>query len=384
MKIGTAWPWLKVVSAGIGLRVGIASVPPVMASIQHDFGVGSGAVGLLSAIPVLCMGGGSFAGYWAERRWGIAGGMRLALMILMVGLLMRGVTYRFDVLLLTATLVGLGDALIRPLLAGFISQHFRRRTHAVMGVYAASMGMGASVAAYGTPELASLLSGWQWALGIWALPVAVALLLWCGLSVEGPESRKVLVLPARNDALQKVRLQLPLVLVFGLQAGLNYTLVSWLPAVCLSAGMAAKSAGCIMAVLLGVQMLAGLVFPVVLKWTQMTLVGVALALVPIMMVGIGLLSLPNTVLAGALLLGIGTGLLFPVALSLPIERASTHREAIQLSGVSQAGGYLIGGAMPWLCGAIITHVGVLVGIVALSMVLLMALATTAVWMLRRS
>ena len=369
MKMNAVWPWLMVVSAGIGLRVGIASVSPLLDRIQTELGVGTAALGLLTAIPVICMGGLSFMGSAVERRWGLMRSMRIALGVLGIGLLWRGWAHGFAVLAMTAVLVGVGDALIRPLLSGFIKQTFGNGSHAVMGVYAASMGIGAALSAYATPHLAAALGSWQWGLGCWAVPVLLALLIWTRRSVPTNS------LPPRTTTAPRLAPMgvVWLTLFFGLQAGVNYTVVAWLPSVCLAQGTTASTAAYLMALFLCVQTLSSLLFPIMLSRTGQRLMLLSLGFAGVTVVGVIALMMPSGGWVAAVLLGIGTGGLFPIALSLPLIFSESSYEATRLSSLSQSGGYALGGLLPWLTGVAVPVLGATVAVVALCLAMLIVL-----------
>lgn len=375
MSMTTKWPWVMIISAGIGLRVGIASIAPLLDSVQTAFSVSTSALGWLTAIPVICMGALSFVGSVIERRWGPKRGMLLALGILATGLLWRGWADHFGVLVLTAVLVGVGDAIIRPLLSGFIKHAFGDNVHSAMSVYAASMGLGAALAGYMTPRLAVEFQSWQWGLGCWAIPVIIALLVWMRWSELPPSAQQHSAVPKRLAMTGT----LWLMLFFALQAGINYTAVAWLPSLYSENN---DASGGVIAVLLCVQTLASLLFPLLLHRTGRSLLGIMPFF--ILITAIGILLIASAPLLGdsskwgaAVLLGIGTGGLFPIALSLPLNFSSSGHEATRLSSVSQSGGYTLGGIMPWVAGSVIVALGKLIGLVVLCFAMLLLLGIAA-------
>ena len=369
MRVNAVWPWLMVVSAGIGLRVGIASVSPLLDRIQTELGVSTAALGLFTAIPLICMRGQSFMGSAVERRWGLMRSMRIALGVLGIGLLWRGWAHGFAVLAMTAVLVGVGDALIRPLLSGFIKQTFGNGSHAVMGLYAASMGIGAALSAYTTPHLAAALGSWQWGLGCWAVPVLLALLIWTRRPVPTNSP------PPRTTAAPRLAAMgvVWLTLFFGLQAGVNYTVVAWLPSVCLAQGTTASTAAYVMALFLCVQTLSSLLFPLVLDRTSQRLTLLSLCFAGVTAAGVMVLVMPSGGWLAAVLLGIGTGGLFPIALSLPLIFSKSGHETTRLSSLSQSGGYALGGLLPWLTGVTVPMLGATVAVVVLCVTMLIVL-----------
>ncbi|EPE2651940.1 MFS transporter [Vibrio fluvialis] len=128
--------------AGFSLRPGITSIAPALSEIQTHFQVPESLLGLLTAIPVMCMGLLSPLAHWVAQRAGIKMTLLIGFMLVAVGETLRVQTYWFSVLLFTSLLVGIGDALIRPVLSGFIKQHSGRYTPLAIGWYAASMGIG--------------------------------------------------------------------------------------------------------------------------------------------------------------------------------------------------------------------------------------------------
>src|SRR3546814_6962808 len=79
-------------------------------------------------------------GHAFDRHLGLKKSMIVALAVLAIGLALRLHAETYGLLLLTAALVGVGDAIIRPLLSGFIKETFHNKTHAAMGLYATAMG----------------------------------------------------------------------------------------------------------------------------------------------------------------------------------------------------------------------------------------------------
>ncbi|WP_437615586.1 MFS transporter [Erwinia sp. V71] len=179
MSFKSLLPWAMLFLAGICLRSGIASVAPVLENIRHSLQIDTRWLGLLTAIPVICMGVLSPLGHQLEQRAGLRNSMLLAFALLILGLLLRLDSRSFGLLLLTAACVGGADAIIRPLLSGFIKESFPQHTALAMSIYSASMGLGAAAAAWATPLFADIRGlGWQAGLAVWALPAVVAAMLW--------------------------------------------------------------------------------------------------------------------------------------------------------------------------------------------------------------
>lgn len=148
--------------AGICLRTGISSLAPVLDLIESELNINQALLGILTAIPVVCMGVLSPLGSYFEARFGLKHSMLIAFIVLILGFILRLDSSSYTIILITAAFIGIGDAIIRPLLSGFIKENFETKTSGAMSVYAASMGIGSAMAAYGTLPIANISSyGWR-------------------------------------------------------------------------------------------------------------------------------------------------------------------------------------------------------------------------------
>jgi len=367
MKNRTLLPWLMVFGAGLCLRTGISSLSPVLDAIQRELEVSSSALGLLTAVPVVCMGVLSPLGHAFDRQFGLKRSMIVALGVLTVGLALRLQAEAYGLLLLTAALVGIGDAIIRPLLSGFIKETFQDKTHAAMGLYATAMGVGSAAAAYATSFLSTGPKSWQGGLAFWAIPaIAVSLLwaMWPGIAHETIHAQ----LKSRYE-LKRLEVT-ALTLFFGLQAGLNYTVVAWLPSLYQASGFSRHASSAFVALFLILQTATSLFFPVVMRTFRVGVAGAMVIFTVLAVIGAVMLWwLPQSVWGAAVLLGIAAGGLFPLALLLPLEFSSSSSEATRLSGITQSGGYLLGGVTPWIAGVVTDHAGAIDGIALMSLLM---------------
>ncbi|AIP32382.1 major Facilitator Superfamily protein [Paraburkholderia xenovorans LB400] len=367
MKYKLLLPWLMVFGAGLCLRTGISSLSPVLDKIQQELVISSSSLGLLTAIPVVCMGVLSPLGHAFDRHLGLKKSMIVALAVLTIGLALRLHAETYGLLLLTAALVGVGDAIIRPLLSGFIKETFHNKTHAAMGLYATAMGVGSAAAAYATPFLSSGTESWQGGLAFWAIPAAVAGVLWA--MWPGAAHEAAHVQHGHKHGLNRLEVA-ALTLFFGLQAGINYTIVAWLPSLYLASGFSQHASSALIALFLILQTSTSLFFPVVMRTLRAGVAGAMVTFTALAIAGFFMLWwLPQTVWGAAVLLGVATGGLFPIALLLPLEFSSSRSEATRLSGLTQSGGYLIAGVTPWIAGIAADHMGAVRGIASQSLLM---------------
>ncbi|GBQ76803.1 cyanate permease [Komagataeibacter intermedius NRIC 0521] len=335
----------------------ISALPgAVLSKNQQTLAITNAELGLLTTLPVLCMGGLSPLGHMLERRLGLKRSMIMALALLTIVLLLRLDGGSYGVLLFTAVGVGVGDAIIRPLMSGFIKGEFASRAPATMSVYAASMGVGSAVAAFGTPRISDATGSWPLGLAFWALPTALAGFCWILW-------REDITAPARSAAQPSLTISrsgiLGLTLFFGLQAGINYAAIGWLPSLYGALSYSDHTAGLLVAIMMLVQTGVSFGMHVIMRALKLTTIKAALAFSGLAILGTLclLLAKPLPWLA-PVVIGVATGGLFPIALLQPLDFAHGRSEATRLAGLTQTGGYLLGGLLPWITGLLIDQLGV--------------------------
>ncbi len=355
--VGRILPWLMVVVAGASLRTGISSLSPILDRIQADLALSAAALGILTTIPVMCMGALSSIGSALEERIGMKHAMVVALGTLTIAFLLRLEAKSYAILLMTAGLVGIADAIIRPILAGFIKHHFPTHASAAMGTYTASMGVGSAVAVYGTQKINAWTHSWPAALAVWAIPTAIGLVIWLLWNAREEHD-------ARATDSSKVypitRLEITgFTLFFGLQAGLNYVLLAWFTTLYKEAGYTDHTSAVWLTVFILLMTLSGLLSHWLIRILKLSDTG-ALWLYSVLAV-VGALSLPYiSVLpwCAPILLGLTSGSIFHLALMMPLHFSHSRREATRLSGIIQSRGYLIiGGPLPWIAGVVSDRAG---------------------------
>jgi CP family cyanate transporter-like MFS transporter len=90
LEVRAGWLLVVVVGVALNLRPAIAAVPPLLDTIQSDLGLSATGAGLLTALPVVCMGLFAPAGAALARRVGREAAVSCALALVGVGTLVRG------------------------------------------------------------------------------------------------------------------------------------------------------------------------------------------------------------------------------------------------------------------------------------------------------
>lgn len=334
------------------LRTPVASVGPVLTDIRDSLGLSTVAVSVLTALPVVCFGALAPLGPWLTRRLGLAGAIGALCAAVVAGLLMR-VAAGTALLFVGTLVVAAGIAATNVLLPALIKRDYAARTGAMMGLYTLGITASSALGAGLTVPLASALGGggWRWGLGIWAAPAAAALFMWAPwLRVE----RSAAADPAApSKGLLRNRIAWSVTLFFGLQSLSFYAVLTWLPTLFENHGYADSHAGALMSVSAAVQAPIALAIPYVAARlrAQTSLVYASVGFTAAGLLAL-LISPTSAPYLWVIILGIGQGAAFPIALTIVVLRTRTAEATQQLSSMAQAIGYLVAAFGPLLVGAL--------------------------------
>src|SRR5215212_3485662 len=155
-----------IVAVALNQRPAVVAVAPVLGDLRSDTGLSSAMAGLLTTLPVLCFGAFAPIAPRLARRIGLETAVALSLLLLAAGIALRLLS-PVAVLFGGSLLAGAAIAFANVLLPAYVKREFRR-PGAVMGLYSASLNIGAAAGAALTVPLASALGvGWRTALGLW-------------------------------------------------------------------------------------------------------------------------------------------------------------------------------------------------------------------------
>src|SRR5580658_4794033 len=257
---------IAVTAAGFNLRTAVTNLPPLFPDLQDRLHLSTTALSLLAATPVICFGAAAAFAAWLNRRFGEEVVLLVALGVLTAGLLLRGAAP--GIMLFPGTaLAASAIAILNVLLSSMIKRRSPERAGVLIGVYLTALCVGAIIASLLSVPLYHASHGSvRLALGLWAAPAALAMLLWL------PQLRYRAARPARPAAttvtapahlkVYRYVLAWQVMAFMGLQSLLYYAALSWLPTIFQDRGTSAVTAGNLQA-LMGVgNLAAALVVPV--------------------------------------------------------------------------------------------------------------------------
>lgn len=241
------------------LRIALSSVPAVVADIQAETGWSDAVIGLLTTIPVLCMGAFALVVPRLAGRIGRARTVSLALGLLAVTLALRAFADHPGVLPVSAFLAGVGIALAAGLVPGVVREQVPDSVGAATGLWTSTMMIGAAMGGALTVPIALALDSWTAALAVWAVPAVIALVVWTlverGNDREPPATVRLADLPWRH------RTAWALTAYLALNSIVFYTSLAWIAPAYVDRGWSQEDAGLLLGLFTASQVIAAFTMP---------------------------------------------------------------------------------------------------------------------------
>jgi CP family cyanate transporter-like MFS transporter len=343
-----------IVLTALCLRISIASVPPVLDEIRRGVPLGGAAAGILTTLPVLCMGVGAPLALVVARRVGLAAGLALVCLAIAVGILLR-VPGGVVPLMIGTALAGLGIAAGNVLVPSLIKEDFQDRVGLTTGAYTMALTAGGALAAGLTVPIEDVVGGgWQAALAVWAVPALLGALLWGPRAARGiRRMRGGLASPTPAKGLWRQPLAWQVTGYIGFQSLGFYSVLSWLPAILRDQGLSRATAGALLSVVLIAGMPAALIAPSLAarRRSQRPAVVFTVGLLAVGMLGVLLVS-PRLALVWPILIGTAQGSSLGLMFLFFAMRSRDSTQAGQLAAMAQTVGYLIAAVGPLAVGLI--------------------------------
>ncbi len=164
--------------AGVGLRLTILAVPPVITLMQHDLGLSGTQIGLLSGLPVILFGVAALPGSLLIARFGALPTLVAGLLVTGLGSGLRGAFLDVWWLYATTVLMSAGVAIMQPALPPLVRAWMPQRVSFGTALYTNGLLVGEIIPVMLTAPLLLPLIGdsWRWSFVVWGIPlVAIAL-----------------------------------------------------------------------------------------------------------------------------------------------------------------------------------------------------------------
>lgn len=349
--------WVGFILVSLNLRLIFTTVGPLLENLQLGFT----STLLVTTLPLALLGLFSMAGVRLRHWLGEERALFFALILLSIGCSVRGLG---ESGLIVGTVVGsVGIAVMNVIMPLLARKRFGpQRMGMVMGIYALMLGAGAVLGASVSLPL------FQWlgadrasafhALGLWAVPALLALLLWLpqlrhaahhglGSGHSGPS-----VNVYRNPTAWAITL------FFGLQVLNLFVFLPWMPTLLRDRGTDVATAALIFSVSQLSLMVASFFTPLLAARTQDHRPHITSVILLCLAGTLGLMYAPlPSAIVWAGVLGFGQGAGLSLGTFLFVAKAASIDTATRISAMAQTVGYLIAVAGPLVVGALYQHSG---------------------------
>ena len=338
--------------AALALRPQLIGVGPLVPQIRTDLGMSFAEAGLLTTIPLLCMG--VFALTTPSVVAALGPGRTLAGCLLLITLAgaLRGLAPDGPWLLILTVPAGLGIGTAGAAFPVLVKEWFPGRGATATGVYTTSIQLGSTVSAGIAVPLSLALGGWRGTLEAYA---AVAMVSVAGWLLFAPRSPR----PPRRTGrglIAPIAVRSPvawlLAALFALTAVPYYGLSAWLPSAYVERGWSAVDAGALLAAFGLAGLPASLVASVLADRVGTRRHYLVIASLVVIVSLTGLIVAPGLAWLWAVTAGAFLGVLFTIGLTLPLDVSHDPARVAPVVGLMLFVGYIAMAFMPALLGAV--------------------------------
>jgi CP family cyanate transporter-like MFS transporter len=341
-----------IVLVATNLRPGIVSIGPVLGQLRNEFHLTNAQASLLTAIPTLLMGLLAIPTPWLARKFGRNPVIIASLALLGVATLLRAFSSSAVLLLFATAGVGAGIAITGALVSGFVKAHHPTRVSLLMGLYAASLGLGSTFAAFFTGPVAHLTGSWRAATAIWGIPAIAAIAAWVYVSriEKAQQAAQPIAPPKAHRHPAKSSMAWLSALYFAANNFLFFSVLAWLAPMSVEFGASPATAGLALAGFTTVFMFSNPIPSLLGKGTDRRKV-IAIFATAFLAGVCMLMAAPHAISWLAIgLLGFGIGGSFSLGMMLPLDNTGDPHEANSWTSFILAIGYGLGALGPLSLG----------------------------------
>lgn len=339
------------------LRAPLTSVGPVIELIKSDLEISNTLAGLLTTIPLIIFGFVSPIVSKIVTKLTMSSTILYALLILLVGLLLR-VSGDIGLFIVGTILLGIAIAFGNVCLPSYVKWRFPLQIGLFTGVYSATMnftaGLGGGLS-YPLSEITPL--GFRLSLSFWVVLTILAIVFWWPQVKSGKQQElqatKAMQAKVQGPKVRMVTSKLAWVvaLTMAMQSMVFYTVIAWMPTILVDKGMSPTAAGFLLMLNQFSQVPMTFIFPIIASKMQNQKLLVTIVSM-LFVLGFSLLFSQSYIVLviGIIIAGFGMGAGFSLCMTFFSIRARTNAGSMSLSGFGQSIGYFIAAIGPFLIG----------------------------------
>jgi CP family cyanate transporter-like MFS transporter len=159
--------------AGIGLRLTVLAVPPVLPLMQADLGLTGTQIGILSGLPIFLFAAAALPGALLIARVGALNAVIVGLLLAGIAGSLRGLLPNIGWLYLMTVLMGAGIAFMQPAMPALVRAWVPHRIGFASALYTNGLLVGETIpVAFTVPFILPLMDGsWRASFVVWGLPL---------------------------------------------------------------------------------------------------------------------------------------------------------------------------------------------------------------------
>jgi len=175
--------------AGMGLRLTILAVPPVITLIQDDLHLSATQVGILTGLPVSLFALAAVLGSLLAARAGASRALLIALLVTAAASVLRSASGEAGLLYSTTIMMSLGVAIMQPALPLLVRTWLPHHIAFGTAVYSNGLLIGEILPVAITPLLLPFVgTSWRISIMVWSLPVLmIAVWIWLTSPKDAPQ-----------------------------------------------------------------------------------------------------------------------------------------------------------------------------------------------------
>ena len=378
---------LGIVLLALTIRTAVAGLAPLAERIDADIPLDASALGLLGVVPPVAFALSGVVAPWVAHRLGLERALLVAVVAMIVGHLLRGVSPDYLALLGSTTLVLMGAGFANILLPPAVKRYAPGRIGAVTAAYATMMSISTALPPLIAVPVADATS-WRVSLALWGVAGVIALVPWLVLAIrpphpvvtapvsvvtadgrsrgeatrtaprsdgaaDAPAEADPVVEPDRREfgRLARSRVVWGITVPFAVSGVTAYSTFALMPLILADlAGVGAAEAGALVGLFAIIGLPLSLVAPVLTARLRSPVPIVVVGVVSFV-IGFGGLALAPTAATPLWMVALGVGqVMFPMCLALISLRSRTSLRAVTVSGFVQSVGYAIAAVAPIALG----------------------------------
>ncbi len=212
----------------VNLRPLLSSLPTLTSDIVAATGWSSATIGVLTTIPVLCMGIFALAVPALAMHFGRKHLVIVALVSLSAATLLRAIEAVPELLFLSAFLAGVGIAFAAGLIPGIVREQLPHAHGTATSTWIAAMMGGAALGGALTVPIAEWLGSWSLALAFWAIPALIALAAWTYTERHSPAHDRPSAIVRIRELPWRNKIAWALALNMALNSIIFYSSLAWI------------------------------------------------------------------------------------------------------------------------------------------------------------